>query len=410
VFVCAKQTKVRMIRGQSTSWGGDRSTTVAAKFQTLCGRTFDSNVALAEFLGVDKSSVSHAVCDAKAKGRMYFECGKPIKRSIRILTQHVSDVATMSSNGKKNDAVARDDQELEILENRAQNIDAMAFLRQSMKAMQVHAHLQAAALKLFPDHKLFLLEADEKISNTKIATVHKDDRIYFDVAETWMLHAYARGEKSNFYSFVQKVEAVDVGAYASCLIGVYHTSRSNLQLLSNSAENILGHRRAFMSAEDMINFFKHNTTLLESDFAATLTPSPREIHMEEDKLSEDKFGEDKLGEDKLGETKKRKTTTCKQSCAPPTYLESIKSEYSLPTAHLKTPATTPEDEFMKICGDIMKNVDDALQQRTCLLAQDNVETESVKKRKCHLAADSIRNVTTILFAANRLLYSTSQQP
>ena len=409
MFVCAKQTKVRMIRGQSTSWGGDRSTTVAAKFQTLCGRTFDSNVALAEFLGVDKSSVSHAVCDAKAKGRMYFECGKPIKRSIRILTQHVSDVATMSSNGKKNDAVARDDQELEILENRAQNIDTMAFLRQSMKAMQVHAHLQAAALKLFPNHKLFLLEADEKISNIKIATVHKDDRIYFDVAETWMLHAYARGEKSNFYSFVQKVEAVDVGAFASCLIGGY-TSRSNLQLLSNSAENILGHRRAFMSAEDMIHFFKHNTTLLESDFAATLTPSPREIHMEEDKLSEDKFGEDKLGEDKLGETKKRKTTTCKPSRAPPTYLESIKSEYSLPTAHLKTPATTPEDEFMKICGDVMKNVDDALQQRTCLLAQDNVETESVKKRKCHLAADSIRNVTTILFAANRLLYSTSQQP
>ncbi len=32
----------------------------SAKFRTACGRTFDSNVALAEYLGVDKSSVSHA--------------------------------------------------------------------------------------------------------------------------------------------------------------------------------------------------------------------------------------------------------------------------------------------------------------------------------------------------------------
>jgi hypothetical protein len=68
-----------------------------------------------------------------------------------------------------------------------------------------------------------------------------------------------------------------------------------------------------------------------------------------------------------------------------------------------------EDEFMTVCCDVMKNVENGLQERSCLLALGGCEEEVTKKRKYSLAADSIRNVTTILFAANKLLYSDSQQ-
>jgi hypothetical protein len=67
-----------------------------------------------------------------------------------------------------------------------------------------------------------------------------------------------------------------------------------------------------------------------------------------------------------------------------------------------------QDQLMTICCDIMKNVENGLQEHSSLLALDS-ESENSKKIKFTLAADSIRNVTTILFAANKLLYSATQQ-
>ena len=67
-----------------------------------------------------------------------------------------------------------------------------------------------------------------------------------------------------------------------------------------------------------------------------------------------------------------------------------------------------QDEFMTICCDVMKNVDNGLQERSSLLALDS-ESENSKKRKFTLASDSIRNVTTILLAANKLLYSATKK-
>jgi hypothetical protein len=93
---------------------------------------------------------------------------------------------------------------------------------------------------------------------------------------------------------------------------------------------------------------------------------------------------------------------------PPTRVDSSKSMCK----HAFSQHTAAQDELMTmtICCDVMKNVENGLEERSCLLALDDSEIENSKKRKITLAADSIRNVTTILFAANKLLYSASQQP
>jgi hypothetical protein len=66
-----------------------------------------------------------------------------------------------------------------------------------------------------------------------------------------------------------------------------------------------------------------------------------------------------------------------------------------------------QDDFMKTCCDIMKDVECSMQERRLMLGRGDYDEENTKKRKRALAADSIRNVTTILFAANKLLYSDS---
>jgi hypothetical protein len=200
---------------------------IGAKFQTLCGRIFDT----VEFLGVHVSVVSHATSEARAKGRMFFECGNPIKRSIRIMQPHV---------------VSQDERDLQNDANPT-NVDFSTFaytsLHASIQAMQVHAHMQAPALKLFPDRKLFLLNPNPKIRNTDVAIVKSvdSDAVKLDVAETWMLHVYVPGKsKLSLLSFIKKIESMDLRTYASLMCGVY-TSYSDLNKLIYSTENISGH-------------------------------------------------------------------------------------------------------------------------------------------------------------------------
>lgn len=122
----------------------------------------------------------------------------------------------------------------------------------------------------------------------------------------------------------------------------------------------------------------------------------------------------------MSTSQKKENTT-----APPTYEESIHIEYSTQTQSLQTPSMhtaasktvskqasghhmSAQDEFMTTCCDIMKNVEGGLQERHCLLTLGDCKEENTKKRKHTLAADSIQNVASILFVANKLLYSDSQ--
>lgn len=151
----------------------------------------------------------------------------------------------------------------------------------------------------------------------------------------------------------------------------------------------------------------------------------REESTHEENRHEDNTHEDNTHEDETREGKKRKHMPQKHSCAPPTYQESTKPEYSIHDSRPVTPSMqlfssnnvdkqtflqhkSAQDQFMTICSDVMKNVENGLLERSSLLALDS-ESENSKKRKFTLASDSIRNVTTILFAANKLLYSATKK-
>jgi hypothetical protein len=179
---------------------------------------------------------------------------------------------------------------------------------------------------------------------------------------------------------------MDLRRYASLVCGVY-TSYSDVNKLVNCVENVSGHKRAFMSAQDIVTCLQEHSTLFEGDARDALTPSPREDNARDDHHR-----------------------ASVPSCAPPTYQESVKQEYSMPPLRSLSLHTAAQDEFMTTCCDVMKNVENGFEERSCLLALDGSQMHNAKKRKMTLAADSIRNVTTILFAANKLLYSASQQP
>ena len=118
VSVCALEQRVHKMEGK------------VAKFETLCGRTFDSSAALANFLGVTKGAISHAKSDAKEKGRAFFECGKPTKRFIRILETDES-TPQLSEGDDTNGRFLHTD----VLGNK-------------MKRLHAQGYMQAAALTL----------------------------------------------------------------------------------------------------------------------------------------------------------------------------------------------------------------------------------------------------------------------
>jgi hypothetical protein len=362
------------------------------KFETLCGRLFDSNTALADFLGVDKSAVSHGVIEARAKGKEFFNCGK---RSIRILSSAPS--ATIFRNQQKD----KGKEAIEESDEKCDNFSDMAFnlSHKHMKAMQVHTHMQAAALKLFPNDKFKLLDPDPQIRNSKVAIVQAgdSDRIKFDVAETWILHVFVPGYK--LLSFIKNVERQDLNAYKSVSKTQFHhyTTYSDFNKLSNLTDSIAGHRRVFMDAEDMVKFlYMHEPNLFESKildehqikilYEQPVINSPREPEKKKMKLVDDttqaSFGE---------EVQDTKTHTSVQLAAN----------------HLNhLPHTAAQNRFLSVCADVMENVETNLKRS--LLAESDTETEMTKKKNSILASDSINNITKILFAANQLIYSASQ--
>jgi hypothetical protein len=355
-------------------------------------------VALAEYLGVDKSSVSHATCDAKAKGRMWFECGKPHKRCVTILKTNAA------SDSEKDEvcnlqSFAYNPWDKTYKNRQMQEIQA-SINQQSMKAMQVHTHLQAASLKLFPERKLRLLQIND--INRDIAVSIKQDAIEnsgaikFDVAETWMLHA-EQADKSLVW-FNKQVDVclcnrvLCVDSYASLIVCDYTPETS--QHLIGLSDDITSYRRAFLNSEDMLSFLQHYVVM---------------------------FDDEKQAKTMLKQAKLEALPS------PPTYQESLNVKFAnipppLPSSGIscsrelsfvqserkRTFGMAAADEFMTICDKVMQNVDEGVLQRRELVASHS-NTETVKKSKTYLACDSIRNMTSILLAANKFLFAASQE-
>lgn len=66
---------------------------------------------------------------------------------------------------------------------------------------------------------------------------------------------------------------------------------------------------------------------------------------------------------------------------------------------------SPEDEYMRTCSDIVLDIKLAMQQR-CEMLREPGDCERIKRRR--LAASAVHNVTTMLFAANKLLYAEAR--
>lgn len=441
VLVCATEFDI----GTMSNWK-------PGKFQTICGRTFDSSTALADFLGVTVGAISHATSEAKAKGRMFFECGKPLKRFIRIIEPNVSDDSNLHETLSEQSTVLQDEQA-------SQNVSSLhnlefTVLPKTMKAMQVHAHIQAVALKLFPDRKLILADRSSddgmSVSILKRVTGTFFERLTrFDIAETWMLHSQASTMGSHEQmvgeSLLWFVRALQGDSYYGLTTELCKRKYPSLVISKYSIANdtskymqVIGNKRPYMGAEDILKFLLSDFArqgphkyVFEDEMNTMRSPSPHSPpsflrHTETTVRKEDKTPMlEETTEETTGDTSPVRN---KHQTLPPTYDQSLTREYSYAQTQQcrETPALPPEpsnsvsnpsnsvsnpvsaqDDFMKTCCDIMKDVECSMQERRLMLGRGDYDEENTKKRKRALAADSIRNVTTILFAANKLLYSDS---
>jgi hypothetical protein len=329
---------------------------------------------------------------------MWFECGKPQKRCVTILkTSPASDsekdeVCNLQSFAYN--PVYKTCKNTPMQEMQA-NIN-----KQSMKAMQVHTHLQAASLKLFPERKLRLLKIND--INRDIAVSIKQDAIEnsggikFDVAETWMLHA-DQTDKS-FVWFNKQVDervrnkVLCADSYPS-LIVCYYTPETSQHLIGLS-DDITSYRRAFLNAEDMLSFLQHYVLIFDDEKQSITMPKEAELEA----LPSPPTYQESLHVKYANITPALQK--CDNSCSRK--ISSVQSERK------RTFGMAAADEFMTVCDRVMENVDGGVLQRRELLASDS-NTETVKKSKTYLACDSIRNMTSILLAANKFLYAASQE-
>jgi len=245
--------------------------------------------------------------------------------------------------------------------------------------MQVHTHLQAASLKLFPERKLRLLQINDSNRYFPV-TIKKDAGVYkFNVAKTWYIHAEQPDK------MIWCVEQVDASIRNKVLKTDTYAS-----LLVPDGPSGAKYKHAYLNAEDMLRFLQNYVFLFEDQ--ANNMPQEAEVEA----LS-----------------------------SPPTYEESFNVKYENITTPPLRPAiperkrtfevtfeeacgTAAADEFMTICDKVMQNVNQSVLHRQELagLATDK---DSVKKSKTNFACDSVRNMTSVLLAANKFLYAASKE-
>lgn len=384
-----------------------------AKFQTLCGRTFESSSSLADFLGVTKGAISHAKSEAKGKGRGFFECGKPLKRFIRIL----------ECNTEQENKNIQETQPESLHEQPSayycRFLNA-SVLGHHMKTLHVQGHVQAAALKLFPQKNLRLTQilnddfarnlTDQNYPTSIAVAVIKTNEAsctMFDLAEMWMLYSPRPAESiasyrqalfgDGDYGMAQDINIQNYPSlmFASCSIvsGSLFSGGISPQHKCHEQGTTL---RPYMIADDVLRF-------LMSSFASTVLKRFHDNLFDRDEKKHANGGSNaqESPEHTLQEACKQEELIVnvaaeeqehagKAQAAPPSYNESM-----------RYPCATAQDDFMNTCSVIMKDVDCSLQLRCDVL----MEHGASKRQKLQMAAAAVHNVASMLFAANKLLYS-----
>lgn len=327
------------------------------------GRTFESSSSLANFLGVTKGAISHAKCEAKEKGRQFFECGKPVKRYIRILEAAFEEDGTTVSPSKY------------VGNSRLLPAHMLGI---KMKTLQVQGHMQAAAVKVFPGKNLRMPTHDVAAAvsaSISIAVITTEDLSYtlFDVAEMWMF--YSPASASSLQAFRQSL--LGSGQYGMAP----ELNVQNYPSLMFAVNT--GTTASYMLAEDVIKF-------LVSPFARK-RPYNALFDDEMDTVTESGVGGCcDTADDVQGD-----------GTQPPSYSECMSWES---TARGSTRA---EEELMQTCRNVMHDVNTALRKRRTLEA---LPADSLRTHKRQLAAAAVYNVTTLLLAASSMLYSEAGEP
>jgi hypothetical protein len=448
------------------------------KFETLCGRMFESSTALADYLGVTVGAITHARTDARARGRTFFECGKPLKRYIKFIERGNDDshdgvrpeedsVRDQTSKHKTPDP----DVQPNMFEIRPAIVDSLAV--GAMKVMHVHAHIQAAALKRFPGKKMCL--ADTSLMPTKKAvsyiTVCTDaesktnNKVRFDLAQTWMLHSpSSAGSASEFrralegtggifgYILVcEELSMSDRGKYPSLVF-----SRQS-RVIDDESETACAAREAandqfcnkygsfyrpYMDADDVLTFLlskfarkgRYNdifegasfclpeinqeanqeitqeiTQEANQEITQEITQADCRHALQQRPVLRHEQQDARVCSEQGGSSKQTRSSTEQQETEAKAGAEAqakTGAEASAEAEPYEALQFSAQAEFMQTCCEMMKNMEGPLRERACMLSGE--QGSCARKRKRALAAESLRNVTTILFAANKMLYTEAQ--
>ena len=299
-----------------------------------------------------------------------------------------------------------------------------------LSAVQVHAHMQLAAMILFPEQELMHPNFEgyvdmhkpnlttltlEKEAKSHIQNVNSD--ILFDVAQVCMIYSTAnpatiqkiRHDLDKDDCFVLKTyfgtRQYQISKYKSLKVCKCTVSPANEYERSDTV---------YMNAQDCLRF-------LTSDEACSLNykifvGGKEQLKVEDGVFNAKKRFVSEARKQQMREYSKQSyyknkgkkengSSAAVQISTPPN------PRFSTPNSHSNSHITncgTKKDanqEFMTTCSKIMEEVVSALDNR-CLpsLECDHVTTQ---KRKRQVEAESIRNMASMLFAANSFLFSDS---
>jgi hypothetical protein len=306
-----------------------------------------------------------------------------------------------------------------------------------LNGVQVHAHMQLAAMILFPSREIlnppFYAEKFKLPNVALILNSNCNTNTLFDLVQVCKLYNKVADVRKNLKDLQEYAVSWEIsGEYKSLKICSAYSELSDQKsttLLSDlyfSSKN-LKVERPYMDAQDCLRFFDNEyrsakpAVLQYKIFVDEVVVSSDHNESSNEKASyAEKPTKNKrfltearkqqMREYSKNSYYKNKALKQTQSTAqvndieildpPPAYEASMDFKYSFPQkalvgADVHIHKCNAHDHFVNTCSTIMEDV---------VLALDDCDDETSKKRK---RTQSIRNMATILFAANRFLFTES---
>ena len=331
---------------------------------------FDGPTALASHLGVSTGAVCNAAREAKQKEQSVFYIGGHCV-SRREMPMDWMPGRSLESSSKNHPSAAVDPESLYTLTS----------------FTQVHAHLQAAALRCYPGRKL-LVPARGPYQHHSIRTWSSKDfpEPKFDLAQVWSLHSPSSycasyGFRRALLGEPQETPTpeLDPGKYPSVLILKY----------SEKAYSEKSKWTVAMNAEDILKF-------MLSDFARK--GAFDEIFDDE----KDWTGPPELVSLMQGAAPAAPQTAAPQTAAPQTAAPSQTAQ-----------PLSPRHAFASICLDRMRELEQHFRESAELChkrEQQEGDAHGAASKRRKLAHAAMGSITKVLFDANMLVLDAMLEP